>query len=230
MALSEQEWWETEAYGGRWKGMVDPQWCTSTVVALCHSIEETQDIGLLPILADALQIDAGCDDELLLKFLRDGVVIGIKTFLDRPMGFECLRSKVTQEVAHSQAVKFHSLSSGTSEVIFFNWKDYQDAKRKHYRDQEQCKQYLLDPNIKAALLRLRHPHPSFSGSGKKWWDYACWFTEKRLYGILLRKLKELMKSNKEFGEVVAGTKNKRVGDVPLSNKLGILDWDDLEKV
>lgn len=50
---------------------INPEWRTSTVVALCQSMREAQDFGAMPILADALQ-DADCDDEELLGTLRAG--------------------------------------------------------------------------------------------------------------------------------------------------------------
>jgi hypothetical protein len=47
----------------------DPQWTTSTVLALARQIYETGDFSPVPILADALQ-DAGCEDEMLLSCCR----------------------------------------------------------------------------------------------------------------------------------------------------------------
>src|SRR5262249_54713348 len=44
---------------------VDPNWLTSTVVALAREAYESSDFSVLPILADALQ-DAGCEDETVL--------------------------------------------------------------------------------------------------------------------------------------------------------------------
>jgi len=47
----------------------DPQWITSTVVALARQMDESDDFSTVPILADALQ-DAGCEDEILLSCCR----------------------------------------------------------------------------------------------------------------------------------------------------------------
>lgn len=59
-------------FGGVFRaGAVEPEWLTSTVVALARRADEGQEFGVLPILADALQ-DAGCDDEELLAHLRGG--------------------------------------------------------------------------------------------------------------------------------------------------------------
>jgi hypothetical protein len=48
---------------------VDPNWLTSTVVALAKGIYEERAFDRLPILADALQ-DAGCDHEDILDHCR----------------------------------------------------------------------------------------------------------------------------------------------------------------
>jgi hypothetical protein len=50
---------------------VDPQWLTSTVVALARGIYADRAFDRLPILADALQ-DAGCDHPALLDHCRSG--------------------------------------------------------------------------------------------------------------------------------------------------------------
>lgn len=47
----------------------DPEWLTTTAVALAKQIEDTGDYSVVPILADALQ-DAGCNDETLLQCCR----------------------------------------------------------------------------------------------------------------------------------------------------------------
>ena len=47
----------------------DPQWLTSTVVALARGIYDDRAYDRFPILADALQ-DAGCDDEFVLGHCR----------------------------------------------------------------------------------------------------------------------------------------------------------------
>jgi hypothetical protein len=49
---------------------VDPNWLTSTVLALAQGIYEERAFDRLPILADALQ-DAGCDNEDILNHCRD---------------------------------------------------------------------------------------------------------------------------------------------------------------
>jgi hypothetical protein len=48
---------------------VEPDWLTSTVVALARQMYESRDFSAMPILADALQ-DAGCADELALDHCR----------------------------------------------------------------------------------------------------------------------------------------------------------------
>ena len=49
---------------------IDPQWLTSTVVALAEGIYADRAFDRLPILADALQ-DAGCGNEDVLTHCRD---------------------------------------------------------------------------------------------------------------------------------------------------------------
>jgi carbon storage regulator CsrA len=49
---------------------LDPEWLTSTVVALARGMCESRDFSPLPILADALQ-DAGCDNDDILNHCRD---------------------------------------------------------------------------------------------------------------------------------------------------------------
>lgn len=48
----------------------DPRWMTSTVHDMLLQLISHPDMGRLPILADAL-MDAGCDDEALLAYLRE---------------------------------------------------------------------------------------------------------------------------------------------------------------
>ena len=48
---------------------LDPNWLTSTVVALARGIYEERAFDRLPILADALE-DAGCDSADLLAHCR----------------------------------------------------------------------------------------------------------------------------------------------------------------
>jgi len=49
---------------------MNPQWRTSTVLALCQRMLDTREFDALPILADALQ-DAGCTDDELRKQCQD---------------------------------------------------------------------------------------------------------------------------------------------------------------
>ncbi|WP_439631558.1 hypothetical protein [Gemmata sp.] len=48
----------------------DTAWLTSTVVALSRQMDESGDLSIVPILADALE-DAGCDDVTLLQCCRE---------------------------------------------------------------------------------------------------------------------------------------------------------------
>ena len=48
---------------------VDPEWLTSTVVALARGVYDDRAFDRLPILADALQ-DAGCEDADILAHCR----------------------------------------------------------------------------------------------------------------------------------------------------------------
>ena len=48
----------------------DPNWRTSTAIALARGIYDERAFDRLPILADALQ-DAGCENEDILNHLRD---------------------------------------------------------------------------------------------------------------------------------------------------------------
>ncbi|WP_439623610.1 hypothetical protein [Gemmata sp.] len=48
----------------------DPEWRTSTVMALAQQMYESRDFGAMPILADALQ-DVGCDSDDILTHCRD---------------------------------------------------------------------------------------------------------------------------------------------------------------
>ncbi|MCE9560801.1 MAG: hypothetical protein K8U57_01975 [Planctomycetes bacterium] len=49
--------------------VLDPNWLTSTVVALANGIYDENAFDQMPILADALQ-DAGCDNEDVLGHCR----------------------------------------------------------------------------------------------------------------------------------------------------------------
>jgi hypothetical protein len=54
--------WLREAFGNPFEAApFDPEWRTSTAVALARSMLQRRDFDLFPYLADALQ-DAGCDD------------------------------------------------------------------------------------------------------------------------------------------------------------------------
>jgi carbon storage regulator CsrA len=59
-----------EAIRGLRGSLVDPDWLTTTVVALARGMSESGDYSALPILADALQ-DAGCDNDAVLGHCRD---------------------------------------------------------------------------------------------------------------------------------------------------------------
>ncbi len=48
----------------------DPEWRTSTAVAVAQGMYESRDFSAMPILADALQ-DAGCDNDNILNHCRD---------------------------------------------------------------------------------------------------------------------------------------------------------------
>ncbi|MBA4191684.1 MAG: hypothetical protein C0467_27205 [Planctomycetaceae bacterium] len=47
----------------------DPEWRTSTAVAMAQGFVESRDFSAMPILADALQ-DAGCEDPEILEHCR----------------------------------------------------------------------------------------------------------------------------------------------------------------
>lgn len=49
--------------------MFDPEWRTSTAVAMARGFVESRDFSAMPILADALQ-DAGCEDPEILEHCR----------------------------------------------------------------------------------------------------------------------------------------------------------------
>jgi hypothetical protein len=51
----------------------EPAWRTSPVMDLAHSINQSGDFSLLPILADALQ-EAGCEDPEILAHCRESLV------------------------------------------------------------------------------------------------------------------------------------------------------------
>jgi hypothetical protein len=56
-----------QADGG--KTVFDPNWRTSTVVAIARGMYESRDFATMPILSDALQ-DAGCENEDILNHCR----------------------------------------------------------------------------------------------------------------------------------------------------------------
>lgn len=59
-----------EIFGNPFRPVVfDPEWRTTTAVALAQQVYESRDFGALPILADALQ-DAGCDNDDVLAHCR----------------------------------------------------------------------------------------------------------------------------------------------------------------
>ena len=49
---------------------LDPEWRTSTVVALARGMYESGDFSALPVLADALE-EAGCNDDAVLNHCRN---------------------------------------------------------------------------------------------------------------------------------------------------------------
>jgi hypothetical protein len=55
----------------------NPDWRTSTAVALAQQMYESRDFGAMPILADALQ-DAGCDCDDVLTHCRDAKGIHVR--------------------------------------------------------------------------------------------------------------------------------------------------------
>jgi hypothetical protein len=55
----------------------DPNWRTSTAVALATQMYESRDFAAMPILADALQ-DAGCDNTNILDHCRDAAVTHVR--------------------------------------------------------------------------------------------------------------------------------------------------------
>jgi hypothetical protein len=55
----------------------DPNWRTSTAVALARGMYESRDFGAMPILADALQ-DAGCENADILNHCRDAKHVHVR--------------------------------------------------------------------------------------------------------------------------------------------------------
>jgi hypothetical protein len=55
----------------------DPDWRTSTAVALAKQMYDSRDFGAMPILADALQ-DAGCDNDDVLKHCHDAKQVHVR--------------------------------------------------------------------------------------------------------------------------------------------------------
>ena len=59
-----------EIFGNPFRPVVfDPNWRTSTVVALTRGMYESRDFSIMPVLADALQ-DAGCEHEEIIAHCR----------------------------------------------------------------------------------------------------------------------------------------------------------------
>jgi hypothetical protein len=60
-----------EVFGNPFRPVTfNPEWRTSTVVALAQQMYESRNFSAMPILADALH-DAGCDNEDILNHCRD---------------------------------------------------------------------------------------------------------------------------------------------------------------
>jgi len=55
----------------------DPNWRTSTAVALAQQMYDSRDFGAMPILADALQ-DACCDNDDILNHCRDASGVHVR--------------------------------------------------------------------------------------------------------------------------------------------------------
>ena len=56
---------------------IEPEWRTSTAVALAKGMYDSRDFSVMPILADALQ-DAGCDNEEVLNHCRDAAGVHVR--------------------------------------------------------------------------------------------------------------------------------------------------------
>jgi hypothetical protein len=55
----------------------DPDWHTSTALALAKQMYDSRDFSAMPILADALQ-DAGCDNDEVLNHCRDAAGVHVR--------------------------------------------------------------------------------------------------------------------------------------------------------
>ena len=55
----------------------EPDWRTSTAVAIAKQMYDARDFGAMPILADALQ-DAGCENEDVLTHCRDAMGVHVR--------------------------------------------------------------------------------------------------------------------------------------------------------
>jgi hypothetical protein len=55
----------------------EPDWRTSTAVALAKQMYDSRDFSAMPILADALQ-DAGCDNDDVLNHCRDAAGVHVR--------------------------------------------------------------------------------------------------------------------------------------------------------
>lgn len=70
VALFEMAALVREIFGNPFRSIKpDPEWRTSTVVALARGLYENRDFSPMPLLADALQ-DAGCENEDILNHCR----------------------------------------------------------------------------------------------------------------------------------------------------------------
>ncbi len=70
---SENSFWThlREMFGNPFRPVAfDPDWRTSTAVAIAQGMYESREFSAMPILADALQ-DAGCDNDEILTHCRD---------------------------------------------------------------------------------------------------------------------------------------------------------------
>jgi hypothetical protein len=67
-----------DIFGNPFRPVVaNPEWLTSTVIALAEGIYEDRAFDRMPILADALQ-DAGCDNDDILNHCRDAKQVHVR--------------------------------------------------------------------------------------------------------------------------------------------------------
>jgi ribosome-binding factor A len=129
------------------------EWRTPTVLQLCESIRVTQDYSVAPILADALQ-DADCDDEEILKTLRDSSersvflvaciyneknAEAIKWVEDYASNFRMNGTRILQAADHYQKTnQSHCLGDDTPDVAWSEaetfWKHYQSITGKPVKE------------------------------------------------------------------------------------------------